>query len=167
MRQIRQKRHKYRRYPLDVFEAALNNKGWTISIIKISETHYNIDANRGFGETVKISNISNVDSAIKDIWEIISDRFGEIVLQKPKKPASLSKRAIKDTLIRTTLCQYCSCKLTYENFSWDHVEPKSKGGSNDKKNLVPCCKTCNVQKGDLPVEEFLRRKLRGIKVNIQ
>jgi len=40
-------------------------------------------------------------------------------------------------------CLYCGSK---KNLTIDHVIPKSKGGKNTWKNLVTCCKSCNIQK---------------------
>jgi len=50
-------------------------------------------------------------------------------------------------------CVYCGTK---ENLTIDHVKPKSKGGKNSWDNLVTCCGTCNVTKGDKPLEVFLK-----------
>lgn len=48
-------------------------------------------------------------------------------------------------------CFYCLKDLTYGftgNGSFDHLVPYASGGLNVKKNLVPCCKTCNNEKGE-------------------
>jgi 5-methylcytosine-specific restriction endonuclease McrA len=42
-------------------------------------------------------------------------------------------------------CVYCGSK---KDLTLDHVTPKSKGGKNTWKNLVTCCGSCNVKKGD-------------------
>ena len=42
-----------------------------------------------------------------------------------------------------------------ESLTLDHVIPKSKGGPNSWKNLVTCCGSCNVKKGDKKVDVFL------------
>lgn len=36
----------------------------------------------------------------------------------------------------------------------DHVVPVSKGGLNVATNIVLACQSCNVCKGDMPVENF-------------
>ena len=42
------------------------------------------------------------------------------------------------------LCAYCrSARAT----TLDHIKPRSKGGSNLRSNLVPCCTACNHSKG--------------------
>lgn len=52
-------------------------------------------------------------------------------------------------------CVYCDSK---EDLTIDHVKPKSKGGKNSWDNLVTCCGTCNVTKGDKPLETFLEEQ---------
>ena len=52
-------------------------------------------------------------------------------------------------------CYYCGKKLSFKNYgkvgnhgSWeiDHSKPKSKGGSNYLRNLIPACVNCNRDK---------------------
>ena len=45
------------------------------------------------------------------------------------------------------LCAYCRSNRAT---SLDHIKPKSKGGSSLRSNLVPCCKSCNHDKGSQP-----------------
>lgn len=54
-------------------------------------------------------------------------------------------------------CTYCQKQLAWKNYgkngergSWhvDHSNPKSKGGSNYLRNLVPACINCNLDKSD-------------------
>lgn len=40
-------------------------------------------------------------------------------------------------------CHYCNEPAT----TWDHIVPKSKGGSNNGINLVGACVPCNSAKG--------------------
>ena len=57
-------------------------------------------------------------------------------------------------------CYYCGLQTNpFENFCVDHVQPLSRGGTNDIDNLVPCCDYCNRYKGTHLVEEWqvLRR----------
>ena len=52
-------------------------------------------------------------------------------------------------------CYYCSKRLSFENYgrpgnrgAWeiDHSNPKSKGGTDYLRNLVPACVACNRDK---------------------
>lgn len=53
-------------------------------------------------------------------------------------------------------CEYCGKKLAFTNYgrlcergAWevDHSVPKSRGGTDYLRNLVPACVECNRQKG--------------------
>lgn len=45
-------------------------------------------------------------------------------------------------------CQYCGRMAPDVILEIDHIEPVSKGGSNDILNLVTACRDCNRGKGD-------------------
>ncbi len=67
----------------------------------------------------------------------------------------LLNKSFKDTYIGGS-CSYCFCKLTRRNISKDHVIPRcSRYRSNSFFNLVPTCQTCNNNKGDTSLLEFL------------
>lgn len=51
-------------------------------------------------------------------------------------------------------CAYCGRKLTQKNATVDHIKPISKGGDGKRENLIPVCKSCNLRKGNLSLEEF-------------
>lgn len=50
-------------------------------------------------------------------------------------------------------CTYCG--VMADKLECDHVIPLSKGGSNDMDNLTTACRTCNRQKKDKSVAEFI------------
>ncbi len=56
-------------------------------------------------------------------------------------------------------CYYCTRPLTQDVFSWDHMIPQCRGGSNDRQNKCPACKPCNNRKGPLTADEFLAVRL--------
>lgn len=55
-------------------------------------------------------------------------------------------------------CIYCKCYLKFEEITFDHVVPKSKGGRGLPNNTAICCLKCNREKGNLSREEFERKK---------
>ncbi len=54
-------------------------------------------------------------------------------------------------------CQYCGGPAE----SLDHIRPRSKGGDHSWENVVACCRSCNVRKGDrLPAESGFNLRSR-------
>lgn len=50
-------------------------------------------------------------------------------------------------------CRYCGKRV--EKPHCDHVMPRSRGGSDEVKNLVTACPSCNLRKSDRTPEEWL------------
>lgn len=71
-------------------------------------------------------------------------------------------------------CQYCGIKASakpksnqihVKDLTWDHITPKSKGGSSLASNLVTACQPCNRKKADRNPEQArmpLRTKIHDI-----
>jgi len=53
-------------------------------------------------------------------------------------------------------CAYCGAKDT--KLEIEHVQPRSKGGSNRLSNLCLACVPCNQKKGNLDILDFLKGK---------
>lgn len=49
------------------------------------------------------------------------------------------------------VCTYCG---SGENLECDHVQPVSRGGSNDPENLTTACRPCNRSKADKTLQEW-------------
>jgi 5-methylcytosine-specific restriction endonuclease McrA len=50
-------------------------------------------------------------------------------------------------------CQFCGESFPAKDLTLDHIDPKSRGGSNDPRNLATACKRCNNYKGARTPEE--------------
>lgn len=65
-------------------------------------------------------------------------------------------------------CAYCHRK--YDEIktkrTLDHIVPKSKGGETSVNNVLVCCGTCNVKKGNDDIEVFVKNNKR-IRENIR
>lgn len=52
-------------------------------------------------------------------------------------------------------CQYCAGASEDKVLEWEHILPKTRGGSDRLKNATLACRTCNQKKDDLTPEEWL------------
>lgn len=52
-------------------------------------------------------------------------------------------------------CGYCGTKKG--TMTWDHIHPKSKGGTDSWLNSVAACVSCNSKKGNLTLKEAEER----------
>ncbi len=57
-------------------------------------------------------------------------------------------------------CQYCGKVFSLSHLSFDHVVPRSRGGTTNWDNVVCCCLSCNGKKGDRLVEEAGMKLIR-------
>lgn len=60
-------------------------------------------------------------------------------------------------------CQYCGRKGTDADLQLDHLEPFSRGGTNDEDNLITACGKCNIQKREKILNAFFAEKERETK----
>lgn len=57
-------------------------------------------------------------------------------------------------------CQYCYKEFVKKDLTFDHVFPKSRGGSTSWTNIVACCAPCNSKKADKTPKEAGMRLLK-------
>lgn len=71
-----------------------------------------------------------------------------------KKRKSISKKIRFEVFKRDSFtCQYCGKKAPDVVLEIDHIEPVSKGGTNELMNLVTSCFDCNRGKSDRALDD--------------
>ena len=71
---------------------------------------------------------------------------------KAQKRKSISKKTRFELFKRDSFtCVYCGCTPPGVVLEIDHIDPVSKGGSNDISNLVTSCFDCNRGKSATPL----------------
>jgi 5-methylcytosine-specific restriction endonuclease McrA len=80
------------------------------------------------------------------------------IARKRNALGSHTAQELQEQLVRQDhTCYYCKAKLGKERRSYhaDHVVPLSRGGTNYIDNIVLTCRTCNLQKSNKLVHEWL------------
>ncbi len=73
-----------------------------------------------------------------------------------KIPYSLDElRAVIQQALTAGRCPYCGDALTEANFSIDHQQPISSGGTFAMNNIIVCDLRCNKIKGQMAIQEFV------------
>lgn len=91
-------------------------------------------------------------------------RFDMQALENPEiegaqyQQGTLAGYEVREYLLEkwNRICAYCATKDV--PLQIDHIQPKSKSGSDRISNLCLACEKCNQAKGALPVEVFLAKK---------
>src|ERR1041385_2924441 len=63
------------------------------------------------------------------------------------------RQHVEEFLTRASCC-YCNGRIDANNFSSDHMQPVSRGGTFSLDNIAVCCKSCNEAKGNMSLEEY-------------
>lgn len=50
-------------------------------------------------------------------------------------------------------CQYCNAAVNSQEFTLDHIVPRTRGGTTIWTNVVTCCYACNQKKGDKTLQQ--------------
>lgn len=83
----------------------------------------------------------------------------EFSLLRPGKPTKKDKRTPRSFSILANetncCCIYCGNPLTIQAVTYDHIIPRSLGGSRGIDNIVTACESCNRAKSSLSVDEFV------------
>jgi 5-methylcytosine-specific restriction endonuclease McrA len=80
---------------------------------------------------------------------VIQLRNGFSRKMRREVPFSRKNIAIRDR----SSCQYCSKLLKTQEYTYDHVMPRSRGGVSSWKNMVIACIRCNTKKANRTPEE--------------
>ena len=80
------------------------------------------------------------------------------LVKRPKSPVKFSRQNIyaRDKY----RCQYCGKRFPNDEFTYDHVIPKSRGGKTEWENIVTCCVFCNRKKGGRTPNEARMKLIR-------
>jgi len=79
--------------------------------------------------------------------------INEEVISFGRDGTSWDQRDTKKVLARDgRRCRYCGVEC-FEDLTFDHVFPRSRGGGDNQANLVVACQSCNSRKSDRTPEE--------------
>jgi 5-methylcytosine-specific restriction endonuclease McrA len=91
-------------------------------------------------------------------------RFDTQALQNPEisgveyQQGELAGYEVREYLLEkwNRTCAYCGA--THVPLEIEHIQPKSRGGSDRVSNLTLACRPCNQRKGSRSIEDFLKRQ---------
>jgi len=76
-------------------------------------------------------------------------------MYKPPKRKAFSKEDRAAVYVKTGgRCAYCGIEIKPSQMQIDHVFPVMLGGTDDMRNLMPTCRSCNNYKSTLTLSKF-------------
>lgn len=100
-----------------------------------------------------------VSTYAEKVYDAIRDWTGHMpAVVRLKKYVKMHKKRVKFSRINVFgrdnfTCQYCGTQPGTHELTYDHVVPRSKGGTTCWKNIVAACLPCNAKKADRTPEE--------------
>jgi len=88
---------------------------------------------------------------------VIVDRYETLLSNLQCLQAGDAKREFK-RMIRNAAMGWCGYCRNERATTVDHIKPRSKGGSDLRSNCLPCCHSCNADKGSEDWQEWFRRQ---------
>jgi len=70
----------------------------------------------------------------------------------PRQHKAEMKRQLKEKWNHQ--CAYCNYQEKNRELTVDHITPLCKGGDDSYENQVPCCRKCNLSKGNKSVRQW-------------
>lgn len=105
----------------------------------------------------------------KHLWKVYKD-FSDEVKKKhniiylgiqyapPLKNPEWAKCPPKNKIISWSnfFCCYCETPLDEDNYTREHIVPRSRGGRDWMRNMLPCCNNCNTEKDNLMLHSYIQ-----------
>jgi 5-methylcytosine-specific restriction endonuclease McrA len=102
----------------------------------------------------KVSAIEEYEREIKS--PSISMKIPSVVVYKHSRGKRVNsvKFSRKNVFIRDEgKCQYCNAEVSVNDYTLDHIHPKTRGGTTSWENVVVSCYACNQKKGEKTLKE--------------
>jgi len=148
----RGRRHRKTRYRQPRFLNRKRKKGW----LAPSLMHRVLTVETWVNRLIKLAPIDSIAMELVrfDTQKMVAPEISGVEYQQGKLAGYEVREYLLQKFNRT--CAYCDGKnLPLEV---EHIQPKSKGGSNRISNLTLACRPCNEAKGNQDIKDFLSEK---------
>lgn len=105
-----------------------------------------------------IAEISAIEWAIPVLEKYVRDKYGDLPMRtkyyKHEKNSILYQLWTRDG----DICYLCGVAMDYQKVTIDHVLPLAKGGKDEMANYRLVHEFCNLEKGNMTLEQFAQSK---------
>lgn len=148
----RSRRNRHTRYRQARFNNRTGNKGWLAPSL-MSRAHNVTTWTRRLAKFSPISSCA-VETVRFDMQKMANPEISGAEYQQ----GQLFGYEVREYLLEKWGRQCVYCEKENVPLEVEHIQPKSKGGSNRVSNLTIACRSCNIKKGSCDIKEFLKKK---------
>jgi 5-methylcytosine-specific restriction endonuclease McrA len=142
--------------PPSLRSRVLNVKNWMFKLLRLAPlTQITVETVRFDTQKLQKPEISGVEY---QQGELAGYELREYLLEKWIRGKSFCGAK---TFASNRECAYCGAKNV--PLEIEHIQARSKGGSDRASNLTLACTECNIDKGNKDIKEFLKRKPKRLK----